>query len=104
MDEILTLEQVDAIVVPFMALGHTHVGSDHEIAFAVVSTGDIGIACTSLYAGVLLGIKDGIAAEDVGIVVSVAAHCISSVLSPDSMISYILSYDLYYLCKCSEYF
>ena len=65
-----------------MTLGHTHVGSDHEIAFAVVGSSDIGVACTSLYAGVLLGIKDSIAAEDVGVVVSVAAHSISSVLSP----------------------
>ena len=81
MDKILALEQVDAVVVPLMALGHTHVGSDHEIAFAVVSSGDIGVARATLNACVLLGIEDSIAAEDVGIVITVAAHSIGGILS-----------------------
>ena len=81
MDEILAFEQVDAIIVPLMTLGHTHVGSNHEITFAVVGSGDVSVACAALNACVLLGIEDSIAAEDVGVVITVAAHGISSVLS-----------------------
>ena len=64
-----------------MTLDHTHVGSNHEITFAVVGSGDVSVACAALNACVLLGIEDSIAAEDVGVVITVAAHGISSVLS-----------------------
>ena len=73
MDEVVALQQVDAVVVPLVALGHTHVGGDHDKAFAVIAACDIGIALSAFDAGMLLGVHDRLSADDVFVVVAVAA-------------------------------
>lgn len=48
-NQVVTFQQVDAVVEPRAALGVAHVGSHHQIAFSVGRAADKGIACSSLY-------------------------------------------------------
>ena len=81
MNQVVGLQQVDAVVVPLVRLAHAHVGADHHIALAIPCTGDESIALSTLDAGVFLGIHDSFATKDVLIVHAVAAHCIGCVLA-----------------------
>ena len=81
MDEVVRLQQVDAVVVPFVRLAYTHIGRHHHVAFAVPGAGDVGVALSALDACVLLGVHDGLAAQDVLIVHAVAAHGVGRIFT-----------------------
>ena len=80
-DQVVAFQQVDAVVVPLVRLCHAHVGGHHHIALAVPSTANVGIALSALNAGMFLGVHDGIALQQVFIVVAVAAQGIGGVLT-----------------------
>ena len=80
-EQILAPQQVDAIVVPFARLGHEHVRGHHEIAFGIVRTADIGIACATLNAGMPGVVEDGAALPKVLEVQAVTADGESRPLS-----------------------
>ena len=72
--QILTLQEIDAIVVPFVALAHAHIGGNHDVSFAIVHTGDVGITGSAFNAGMLLWIEDRFAIIDVLIVVAITGN------------------------------
>ena len=69
--QILTLQEIDTIVVPFVTLAHAHIGGNHDVSFTIMHTGDVGVAGTAFDAGMLFWIEDRIAAIDVLIVVTI---------------------------------
>ena len=76
MNQVLTLQEVDAIVVPFVALTNTHISSNHNIAFAVMGTGDVSIAGTAFDTGMLLWVEDRFTLVDILIVVAITRNSI----------------------------
>jgi hypothetical protein len=74
MDEVIATKQVDAIVVPLVALGNTHVGSHHQVALPIMGTGDIGITSSTLDTSMLLGVEDRLALIDVLIIVTITRN------------------------------
>ena len=82
-NEVVGAQQCDAIVVPlrlFLQLfesPHVHVGTEHEVARAVVTTEDVGIAGSPLDACMLSIAEDGVATKQVVVVQSVATQRIS---------------------------
>ena len=80
--QILTLQEIDTIVVPFVTLAHAHIGGNHDVSFTIMHTGDVGIAGTALDAGVLFWIEDRVAAIDVLIVVTITGNSVGCPLPP----------------------
>ena len=80
--QILTLQEIDAIVVPFVALAHAHIGGNHDVSFAIVHTGDVGITGSAFNAGMLFWIEDRVAIIDVLIVVAITGNGIGCPLPP----------------------
>ena len=81
MDQIVALEQVDAVIVPFallaQSLGHAvvHIRRHHHKALTIPTAGDIGIALTTLDTGMFLDIHHRTATQDILIMVTVTAQC-----------------------------
>ena len=74
MNQVIASKQVDAIVVPLVALGNTHVGGHHQVALPIMGTGDIGITSSTLDTSMLLGVEDRLALIDVLIIVSITRN------------------------------
>ena len=75
MNEVIALQEVDAIVVPLLALGHTHIGGDHQIALARIGLAThVGITLSTLDTCQLGGIHDGLAFVEVVVVKTIATE------------------------------
>lgn len=74
MNQVIATKQVDAIVVPLVALGNTHVGGHHQVALPINGTGDIGITSSTLDTSMLLGVEDRLAHIDVLIIVTITRN------------------------------
>ena len=78
--QVIAAQQVYAVVVPLGLLlqpfegPHVHIGTEHQIARAVVLAEDVGIACGTLDAGMLAVAEYGVAVQQVVVVHAVAAQ------------------------------
>ena len=82
MQQIVATQQTDAIVIPlglFLQVAesaHIHVGTQHQIAAAIMFAEDVGIAGGSLYTG-MLGIAEyRVAIQQIVVVKTVATECV----------------------------
>jgi hypothetical protein len=82
MDEVITLEKVDAIVVPLLALCHTHVCGHHQVSFPTIRFAThIGISLSSFDTSQGMGVHDGFSLVEVMVVKPVTTECISCELT-----------------------
>lgn len=80
--QILTLQEIDTIVVPFVTLAHAHIGGNHDVSFIIMHTGDVGITGSAFNAGMLFWIEDRVSAIDVLIVVTITGNSVGCPLPP----------------------
>ena len=80
--QILTLQEIDTMVIPLVALANAHIGGNHDVTLAIVHAGDVGIAGTALDAGVLFWIEDRVAAIDVLTAVTITGNSVGCPLPP----------------------
>ena len=81
-DKVVATQKIYTVVVPLAAACHAHVGSNHQIAFAIVGAGYIGVARAAFYTGMFARAEYGIAIYKIGEIQAVAAKGISGPLSP----------------------
>ena len=81
MDEVAATQEIDAVVVPHLRLAHTHIGGDHHIALTIMSTGNESIAGTAFDTGKLLGVEDGVATDDIFVVIAIPAERVGGILA-----------------------
>ena len=88
MDEVVARQEVDAIVVPrsyfiqSLSGSDVHIGTDHQIARAVVLATDISIARGALDTGMLRVAEDRVAVMEIMIVEPVATQGVSGPGAP----------------------
>jgi hypothetical protein len=88
MDEVVARQEVDAVVVPrghftkSLSGSDVHIGTDHQIARAVVLATDIGIARGALDTGMLRVAEDRVAVMEIVIVEPVATQGVSGPSAP----------------------
>lgn len=76
--QILTLQEIDTMVIPLVALSNAHIGGNHDVTLAIVHAGDVGITGSAFNAGMLFWIEDRVAAIDVLIVVTITGNSVGS--------------------------
>ena len=86
MDEVITLQEVNAIVVPVALLTEgfshavVHVRRHHHKTLAVPTAGDISIALTTFNTGMFLRIHHRITAQNILVMIAVTTECKGRIL------------------------
>ena len=86
MNEIITFQEINTIVIPLMAFCHTHIRGHHYISLSIMGTGDIGVAGSSFDTRMLSRIEDRLTIINVLIVVAITRYCIRG---PFSLITHV---------------